>query len=383
VQLLARHFQTSQLVRIDIDRGRIAGVSQCDGAGASATDYPWVAPLLIDIQVNGYEGHSFTSGNLTPQKVGEITRKLSCFGVGRYLPTLCTASYDGLSSGLRTIVEACRDSSAVARRIAGVHVEGPYISREDGPRGAHPQKHCRPPDWDEFQRLQEAAEGQIRILTLSPEYEGAPRFIRQVADTGVIVAIAHTAASSDQIRAAVDAGATLSTHLGNATHAMIHRHHNYIWDQLAEDRLMASLIGDGHHLPPPVLKTFVRAKTPGRCILVSDMAIEAGLPPGRYDQGLCEVDMLPNGRLVVAGQTELMAGATEPIGTGVANVVRFAGVSLCEAIAMATDQPAELLGLRPPRLEPGEPADVMLFDLDDRLNIRATVARGEVVFGTV
>jgi N-acetylglucosamine-6-phosphate deacetylase len=249
--------------------------------------------------------------------------------------------------------------------LPGIHVEGPFISPVDGPRGAHPPRHVRPPDWDEFQRLQDAAGGRIRILTLSPEYEGSAALIRRVADAGVIVSIGHTAATPEQVRAAVDAGATMSTHLGNGSHALIPRHHNYVWAQLADDRLTAGLIVDGHHLPPEVVKTFLRAKTPARCVLVSDVSGLAGLPPGRHRSEMCDLEILPDGKLVVAGQSEVLAGASAPLGTCVANVLRFGEVSLAEAIAMAATQPARLLGVAPGGLAPGDPADLILFDLVD------------------
>jgi N-acetylglucosamine-6-phosphate deacetylase len=270
-------------------------------------------------------------------------------------------------------------------------LEGPYLSGEDGPRGAHSPAAIRPPDYDEFQRLQEAAGGRIRLLTLAPEYPEAPSLIERVVASGVAVAIGHTAADGKAIRAAVDAGARLSTHLGNGAHGQLRRHPNYIWDQLAEDRLWASMIADGYHLPACVVKTFVRAKTPERCILVSAMTGMAGMPPGRYQNSrLGDVEMLKDGRLVVAGQRHTPAGASLPIGVGVASVMRCAGVTLGQAIAMACTTPAELIGKTPPSLEPGQPADLVQFDLpgiDDfdagePLQIRATIKAGDTVYGT-
>ncbi len=303
----------------------------------------------------------------------------------QFFPTVTTASYETIVHSVRTIAEACRRLPEVARTAPGIHVEGPYITREDGPRGAHPLVHCRPPDWDEFCRFQDAAGGRIRLLTLSPEYPTAAAFIRRASESGVVVAIGHTAADSEQIRAAVDAGARLSTHLGNGAHRMLRRHPNYIWDQLADDRLIASLIVDGHHLPPEVVKSMVRAKTPERCILVSDLSGLAGMPPGRYDTELCELEILADGRLVIAGQDQLLAGASAPIGVGVAGVMRYAGVDLATAVHMASHHPARLLGLEPVEVASGHAADLVLFRLThaadgqlDGLSVSATVSGGRM-----
>jgi N-acetylglucosamine-6-phosphate deacetylase len=383
--ILARRYDTAQPVRIEIAAGRIVAVTACDTPAAETDRWPWIAPGLIDLQFNGYGGQEFSAPNITPEKVADITAVLDRFGVTRYCPTLTTQPADVLERALRAVAAACEASPAVARRVVGIHLEGPYISAEDGPRGAHPREHCRAPDWDEFQRFQEAADGGIRLLTMSPEYDGAADFIARVVRSGVVVAIGHTAADAVQIGAAVDAGARLSTHLGNGSHLVLPRHANYVWEQLAEDRLAASLIVDGHHLPPAVVKSLVRAKTPERCILVSDMSGLAGRPPGRYAGSLCDVEILPNGRLVVAGQTELLAGAALPIGAGVANVMHFAGVTLAEAVRMATDHPARLLNLAPGGLDVGDPADLVLFDLvpaesndPPQFEVRATISGGEV-----
>jgi len=384
MQLLARDYRDSRPHRFELANGKIARITPLKAEETPATPLPYVAPGLVDLQLNGYGGVNFVSPELTPEKVVEAARAVDRFGVRWFLPTLCTAAAETFLHALRTIDEACRTLAEAHQRIAGVHLEGPYISAEDGARGAHPRAHCRNPDFDEFRRWQDAAGGRIRLITLAPEQEGSLEFIRRATDLGVVVGLGHTAAEGDRIRAAVDAGARLSTHLGNGAPAMIHRHRANLWNQLADDRLTASLIGDGHHLPPAVFKTFIRAKTPRRCILVSDLVPEAGLPPGRHEGWAGPVDVLETGRLVVAGQREMMAGAAEPLGTGIANAVHHAGVTLPEAVAMALDHPAELLGLKPGRLEPDEPADLVVFDLDeDAFHVRAMIRNAEVVFGIV
>lgn len=386
MHFFARHYDTNDSVRIALADGRIARVARLAPSERRA-GLPLVAPGFVDLQVNGYGGQEFSSTDLTPDRVAEIVRRHWAFGVTSLCPTLTTQSVECLLHGLQAIDFACRGDGEVAQSVPGVHLEGPYFSTEEGPRGAHPLEHCRRPSWDEFQRLQAAAGGRIRILTMSPEFDEAPEFIGRVSATGVIVAIGHTGASGEQIRAAVDAGARLSTHLGNGAHRMLRRHPNYLWDQLAEDRLIASLIVDGHHLPPEVVKTLVRAKTPARCVLVSDVSGLAGLPVGRHASSGGDVEILADGRLVIAGQDQLLAGAAAPIGVGVANVMRFAGVDLPTAVAMATTHPNRLLSRPPGTLRPGDVADLVLFDLTNdaapRLEVRATLLAGKLVYGTL
>jgi len=363
MQIEGRRWDTGQAVRLSLDGQRIGRVDALEIPTDDAAHLPWICPPLVDIQFNGWGGQEFGAADLTAQKVARIVDVLAGQGVGRICPTVTTASDEVMRHAARTISEACEQFPRVARAVLAIHQEGPYLSPEDGPRGAHPRQHCRPPDWDHFQRLQEAAGGRIRLLTLAPEWDGAAEFITRATASGVIVSLGHTAADSEQIRAAVDAGARLSTHLGNGAHGTLRRHPNYLWDQMAEDRLWASLIVDGHHLPPAVVKSLVRAKTPERCLLVSDASGMAGLPPGRYATSLCELEILSSGKIVLAGQEQLLAGASAPLGTGVANVMRYAGVDLATAMAMAVQRPLELFSLPEPRLAEGELADLVLFDL--------------------
>ena len=382
MQFDARRYDDDQAVSIVIEDGRLLSVTSLDDPPG---DLPLVCPGLVDLQVNGRDGQEFNDLELTVDKVAAISHAMDADGVPRYCPTTTTQSFEMLAHGMRTIVDACQQDREVARRIPCIHLEGPYLSPQDGPRGAHPLEHCREPDWDEFQRLQQAADGLIGILTVSPEFDGSVEFIRKVADSGVLVAIGHTSAGSDQIRAAVDAGASMSTHLGNGAHGQIRRHPNYIWDQLAEDRLTASLIVDGHHLPEAVVKTFLRAKTVERCVLVSDITGMGGKPAGLYENSnLGSVEVLEDGRLVVPGQRQLLAGASRPIGVGVAMVMRYADLDLRDAVVMASQRPAGLIGLEPGGLEPGAMADLVLFELaEDRMDIQATILHGTLVFGTL
>lgn len=392
MRLVGRRYDTGEAAVIELSDGRISRIRpyHADSLARQGQKLPWISPGFVDVQINGYGGHEFNEPDLTVETVAAIARSQDACGVVAFCPTTTTHSQETLLHSMRTIAKACDALPDVARRIAGIHVEGPYISSENGPRGAHPLEHVRPPNLDEFRALQDASGGRIIILTMSPEYDGSAAFIRHVVEMGVRVAIGHTKATGDQIRAAVDAGANFSTHLGNAAHLQIRRHPNYIWEQLAEDRLQATLIVDGHHLPPSVVKSFVRGKTPERCLLVSDITGMSGMPPGRYERtSLGAIEILEDGKLVVAGQRELLAGASLPISVGVVNVRRFAGVDLRTAIEMASVKPAQLIGHPVARLEVGAPADLIQFHLNDAPDVTAleafalvaTLQQGEPVFG--
>lgn len=372
--------ESGERVAISVEGQRVAGVETLDSAGKGGS-LPWLLPGLVDLQVNGFGGVEFSDALLTPQQVAGVAEAVSRGGATRFCPTLTTNSFEALAAGMRAIARACEADPRLARRIAGVHLEGPYLSPHEGPRGAHPAAHVRPPDWEEFARLQDAAGGRIRLVTLSAEYERSPEFIRRAAGAGVVAALGHQRATSAQIRAAVDAGARLSTHLGNGCDGSLPRHPNYLWDQMAEDRLLASLIVDGHHLPPAVVKSIVRAKGAERIVLVSDLAGSAGLPPGRYETSGGPVEVLPEGRIVVAGQTKYLAGASLPLVDCLSNVVAFAGVPWSEAVPMATTRPAELIGIVPARLAVGAPADFTVCrpTVEGRMSVAETIVSGEVV----
>jgi N-acetylglucosamine-6-phosphate deacetylase len=373
MQLRARHYATGELLDLRCKDGRIAEIRPAE----SIPSAPFIAPALFDLQINGCGGHSFNSEQLTADAIREVVRTCRQHGIGSFCATLVTNAREALLHGFGTLRRACADDPDVGRAIPAFHLEGPYISPDDGPRGAHPQRHVRPPDWDEFRRFQDAAGGRIRLLTLAPEQDGALPFIERLAASGVVVALGHTAAGAARIREAVAAGARLSTHLGNGSHAVLPRHDNYIWEQLANDDLWASVICDGHHLPAAVMKCILRVKTPARSILTCDAGSLAGLAPGRYRQWDTEFEVHPAGKIVVPG-TSYLAGSWAFTDLCVNNAVTLGGVSLREAIDMATANPRKLLGLPPLELVEGAPADFVLFDAEARpFRILDTVIAGK------
>ncbi len=343
-----------------------------------------VSPGLIDIQLNGYDGVDFNDANTNTEQIDAATRQLWRTGVTAFCPTIITGSFDHIAQCISNLVRATDESPEFARAMIGIHVEGPFISPEDGPRGAHPKQDARPPDWSEFQRWQDAARGQIRIVTLSPEWPDAIDFIERAVAAGVVVAIGHTAATPAQIADAVKAGARLSTHLGNGSHAKIDRHPNYIWEQLATDNLWASFIVDGHHLPPSVVKCFLRCKTPSRSILVTDAIAAAGRPPGGYKLGNVEVEVTPERRVCLPG-TPYLAGSVLEMHEAVAKTVRYSDATLDEALLMASHNSAQLLSMDSQigSIEAGRGADLIMFQWDDEnstLDVAATIINGKTVY---
>lgn len=297
-------------------------------------------PGLCDLQVNGFAGVDFNSPATTEADVRRAIDRLRATGVTRFLPTLITSSLERFCQCARNLAQTHHAA------IAGLHLEGPYIAAEDGPRGAHPHEHVVPASVDDFARRQDAAEGRIRLVTLAPEVPGGLALIDYLVARGVRVAIGHTAATPAQIRDAVKAGATLSTHLGNGCAQLLARHPNLLWEQLAADELHASLIADGHHLPPATMKVMVRAKTPARTILITDAVAAAGCTPGTYELNGEQVELSPEGRVSPPGKPWL-AGSSLTLDGAVANAVKFADVPFAAAWAMASTQPAQFLGLQP------------------------------------
>src|SRR5262245_9507734 len=343
-----------------------------------------VAPGLIDIQINGYDGVDFNDPDTSAEQIAAAPRKLWRAGVTAFCPTIITESFDHISKCISNLIRAADESPEFARAMIGIHVEGPFISPEDGPRGAHPKQHARAPDWKEFQRWQDAARGRIRILTLSPEWPGAIDFIERAAASGVVVAIGHTAAAPAQIADAARGGAGLSTHLGNGSHAKIDRHPNYIWEQLANDDLWASFIVDGHHLPPSVVKCFLRSKGVTRSILVTDAIAAAGKPAGRYHLGAVEVEVTPTRRVNLPG-TPYLAGSVLEMHEAIAKTVQYSDATLDDALRMASANPAELLGVADQfgSIEVGRSANLTLFRWDEEnstFDVAATIVNGEVVY---
>jgi N-acetylglucosamine-6-phosphate deacetylase len=220
----------------------------------------------------------------------------------------------------------------------------------------------------------------MRILTLAPEQPGALEVIAEAHRRGVVVAVGHHRADGAALDAAIRAGARMTTHLGNGSDALLPRHDNYVWGQLGEDRLWASLIADGHHLPPATLRSMLRAKTPDRVVLITDAMAAAGMPPGRFLLGESEVIKAPEGRVCLPG-TPYLAGSAAEMPLVIGRAVLDGGLDLATAVRLGTLQPAMLVPTSddPWVCEPGRLANLVELDWEPvsaSVSVRQAVIHG-------
>lgn len=371
-------YQSGQAIRVEFRNGKINSVDRLEG---SEKPLPLITPGLVDLQVNGYGGIDFNKIPFQVDDVFHAVQNLATQGVTSFFPTLITNKNSSIREALQTIVSACKINQLIETAIGGIHLEGPFLSKENGARGAHSLEFIQQPNWDLFQEWQEIAEGKIRIITLSPEWDGASGFIKKCTDSGVVVAIGHTAASPEQIAEAVQAGARMSTHLGNGAHLMLPRHPNYIWEQLAQDQLWATVIADGFHLPDSFLKVVFRVK-PETSVLISDSTQFAGLSPGTYKSHIGgEVLLNSEGRLCMADNTELLAGSAQSLLWCVNQVVKKGLLSFEQAWNSASCKPVELMGETHNFLKVGESANMVLIEREaDEIKVIKTIVGGEIIY---
>jgi N-acetylglucosamine-6-phosphate deacetylase len=377
---------TEKIIGRDPRNGRSIGVTVEDGIitcleeTKGDTDL-YLSAGFVDLQVNGRAGFDLNAEQISTNTVIGLVDVMLADGVTCFVPTLITALEEEICDRLKKIAEARGGDHRVAACVPFVHIEGPHISSLDGYRGAHPADAVRAPSISEFDRWQNAAGGIVGMVTLSPHFTESVEYIAALVKQGVHVAIGHTHASAEQIVRAVDAGASLSTHLGNGIAQEIPRHRNPIWSQLADDRLTATFIADGHHLPQDVLKVMLLAKGIGRSVLVSDSVALAGMPAGTYITPVGgRVELHPDGRLCVFG-SELLAGSTASLAQCVGHVLRMTKMSLSDALAMVTANPGRYTGGRG-QLTIGSRADLVLFRCIDEVLIEDVWLAGERVYGS-
>ena len=303
---------------------------------------------LFDLQVNGFAGVDFQRTDLSLAELRRAVVALHAHETQRIFLTLISAEPDALCRQFARVEQFRRADPLIAETICGYHLEGPFLNAGDGFRGAHPAAVQRAPDLAVFERMQSAAGGNVRLLTLAPEWPGSAEFIAEVVRRGVVVALGHTDASDAEIDAAIRAGATLCTHLGNGVPHMLPRHDNIVQRLLARDELTACFIPDGVHLPPFALRNFFRAKPPGKTILTTDAMAAAAAPPGRYTLGAIEVESR-DGAVREPGCAHLAGSCLTP-DRGVANARDWLGISDDEARAMFSTRAADVFGIALPQI---------------------------------
>ncbi len=375
---------TSAVARIEYEKG----IQAIDELIRPPEMNEFVAPGFIDVQVNGFAGVDYNDPDAAHEAIARSIQKMFTTGVTRFFPTLITGPEDRIVRALQNLASAKeefrRAGLAQSEAMEGFHIEGPHISAEAGPRGAHPVEHIRPPDIEEFKRWQNAADGGIRLVTVSPEWDETPAYISRLVRGGVVASIGHTKANATQIQAAISAGATMSTHLGNAAHPTLPKTQNYIWEQLADDRLTASFIVDGIHIPQAFFRSAVRAKGLERAVLVTDAVMPAMCDPGPYKLGQVDVELRSDGSVVLRGEDRL-AGSALRMDRAIGNSVRLGKLLLNEAIAMATVNPARVARIagRQRGLATGEKADLVRFQWDEStstLTVVETIVAGVTVY---
>ncbi len=299
---------------------------------------------LLDLQVNGYAGVDFNSPSLTPDALDQALHAMSRAGVVHCLPTLITASESQLADRLASLDRAIRDSRLGPLMVLGIHLEGPFLNPTPGYAGCHPAFAMVPPDPALLERITAGIATPIRLLTLAPERSGSLALINWARQRGIVTAMGHTAADHDTVRLAADAGLSLSTHLGNALPQPQPKFLNPLIAQLAEDRLCASFIADGIHIPPHALGVLLRAKGLRRSILVTDATSAADTTPGFYEFAEMRIEHAADGSVREPGSA-VLAGSALRLDQAIRNVVSWGFASAEQAVAMASAQPAAVLGL--------------------------------------
>jgi len=322
----------------------------------------YMAPGLFDLQVNGYRNIDFNNDELSLSNTEQVVVELLKDGVTRFFPTLITNDPEILEHNLNILNEAIAKNPLIKSCIPGIHLEGPFISSKAGYSGAHDKQWIRKPDWKLFEKWQKISGNHIQLITLSPEYAESIEFIKACIVNGVKVGIGHSAAGSEQIQEAVSAGATLSTHLGNAIPQNIHRHNNVLFNQLAEDNLYASIITDGHHLSESLIKIILRSK-PGKVFLVSDSTKFAGMKAGVYNTVIGgKVILDENRNLSIYDNKEFQAGAASSLYQCVNFLSKSKLLPLSEAWSAASLVPHKYIYTR---YSSQDNQDVVLFSYKD------------------
>jgi N-acetylglucosamine-6-phosphate deacetylase len=354
--LCARHYATAQPVRVIWQNGRISSVL---GPNQPTPPDLWVAPALVDLQVNGFGGIDFQQDNAPLSDLVTAGRRLRTAGCTRYLLTLITDEWPRLIARLRHLRELRQRSAELRHAIAGWHVEGPFLSAQPGFCGAHDSALMTDPTSDHLRELREAAGDDLVLLTIAPERTNALAAIEQAVSLGMKVSLGHTNAPVDLLAEAVRRGAGGFTHLGNGCPRELDRHDNILWRVFETRGLRVSLIPDTTHVSPALFRLAHRALEPDSIYYISDAMAAAGMKPGRYRLGRLELEVGPDQVVRLPGKPNFAGSALRPI-DGVFRAAKMLGCSWRDAWPRFSEVPAKWMGL-PSGLATGNPADFCLL----------------------
>ena len=353
-----------------IEDGRIASISTRSAGElpaptqARVLNYPGstLAPAFFDVHFHGAAGHDVMEA--TPQALNAIGSLLASHGTGSFLPTTITAPLDmtlRALSGLARLLAA--PPAETQARPLGIHLEGPFLSHQK--RGIQPAEYLLAPDTAVFDRLFDAAEGYVRLMTLAPELPGAPELAAHATARGVRISVGHSYATADETRAVIAAGAVSATHTFNAMRPLDHRELGILGTVLTNDALFADLICDGIHTAPEMAKLWIRAKGPERAILITDAISATGMPDGEYHLGGFAVQVA-KGKVTANG---VLAGSVLTLDRALANFIEFTGMPLVQALRLITVNPATMTGFgdKAGSLAVGRPANLVALDRAGKL----------------
>lgn len=309
-------------------------------------------PGLVDLQVNGHQGVDFSSPDLTEEDFVRACRGISEAGTTAFLPTMITSPMEVYEHNL-PVIAAVLERRASRGRLLGVHLEGPFISAEEGARGSHNPRWIMKPDVERLNKLVKWAGQKVKMITIAADAEGAQELAYWCAARGIVVSLGHHMAGMSELERLQKAGARALTHLGNGVPANLPRHENPIWAGLSNDCLSAMIVTDGHHLPPAILRTFIRAKGVSRCIVVSDASRLAGMPPGHYNILGNDVVLEENGR-IYNPVTGYLVGSSATMLQCMNYLASLRLLSAEQLLALGFFNPLRLLGLDPNSIRPGE-----------------------------
>jgi N-acetylglucosamine-6-phosphate deacetylase len=327
-----------------IEDGRVAAISTRAAAelpgAAQQIDFPGatLAPAFFDVHIHGGKGHDIMEA--TPEALAAMGGFLASHGVGSFLPTTVTAALDATLRSLSGLAKLIAQPPIAGQaRPLGIHLEGPFLSHIKP--GVHPPEFLLAPSIATFDRLFEAAEGHVRLMTLAPELPGATELAAHATARGVRISLGHSNATAAETRAGIQAGAVSATHTFNAMRTLNHREPGILGTVLTSDALFAEMICDGVHVAPEIVELWWRAKGPERAILMTDALSAAGMPDGKYSLGGFEIQVI--GNRAMAG--DVLAGSVLTLDRAVRNFMEFTGAPLEQALRLATVNPAAMTGL--------------------------------------